>query len=70
MKQNTLSIEDIRKTAEGLYFLLEEIEQDFDEMTNEKKEALIGLAFESSGKVAQWIYQEWLYRKEQQREEK
>lgn len=65
MKQNTLSIEEVRRNAECLFYLLEEIEQDFDEMSSEKKEAFIGMAFELSGKVASW-----LYREEQQREKK
>lgn len=65
MKQNTLSIEEVRRNAEYLFYLLEEIEQDFDEMSSEKKEAFIGMAFELSGKVASW-----LYREEQQREKK
>lgn len=65
MKQNLLTIEDIRKNAESLFFLLEEIESNFSEMSEEKKEALIGLAFELSGKVSSW-----LWREEKQRETK
>lgn len=65
MKHNLLTIEDIRKNSESLFFLLEEIEMNFGEMSDEKKQAFIGMAFELSGKVASWIYRE-----EKQREKK
>lgn len=65
MSKNLNPIEDIRRTAEGLFFLLEEIDMNFGEMTEEKREALIGLAFEQSGKISSLVFREWLNQKEE-----
>ena len=60
MGNDSNSLDDIRRTSEGLFFLLEELDMNINEMTEEKKEALIGLAFEQSGKIATFIYHEWV----------
>lgn len=60
MGNGSNSLDDIRRTSEGLFFLLEELDMNINEMTEEKKEALIGLAFEQSGKIATFIYHEWV----------